>query len=120
MGKRRTYTGEVVSDKMQKTITVKVARLAKHAKYNRIIKMHNKFKVHDDANSAKIGDLVLIEETRPLSKDKRYRLLKIIKKAKLARVQLKDDIDKLPLKKGNNLSGEIESKEVEEKNDSTA
>ena len=77
--KRKIRTGQVVSDKMQKTIIVKVLRLAKHPRYNRIIKKHNKFKVHDEANKAKIGNLVVIEETRPLSKDKRWRLVKITK-----------------------------------------
>jgi small subunit ribosomal protein S17 len=115
MGKRRTYTGEVVSDKMQKTIIVKVARLAKHAKYNRIIKLHNKFKAHDESNSAKAGDLVRIEETRPLSKDKRYRLLEIVKKVKLVHVKLKEDIAQDASKKENNRSSLIEFPEEEGK-----
>ncbi len=76
---RKVRTGTVVSDKMQKTIIVRVVRLAKHPRYNRIIKRYNKFKVHDEENKAKVGNLVKIIETRPLSKDKRWRLVEILK-----------------------------------------
>ena len=76
--KSKIRTGIVVSDKMQKTIIVKVMRLAKHSRYNRIIKKYNKFKVHDEKKKAKIGNLVRIQETRPLSKDKRWRLIEIL------------------------------------------
>ena len=76
---RKIKTGWVISDRMQKTIIVKVMRLAKHPRYNRIIKKYNKFKVHDENNKAKIGNLVKIEESRPLSKDKRWRLVEILK-----------------------------------------
>lgn len=64
--------------------------MSKHPKYGRIIKSYNKFKVHDEKNAAKIGDTVRIEETRPLSKDKRFRLIEITKKAKLAQVEIKE------------------------------
>ena len=76
---RKVKTGWVISDKMQKTIIVKVMRLTKHPRYNRIIKKYNKFKVHDEGGKAKIGNLVKIQETRPLSKDKRWRLVEIIR-----------------------------------------
>ena len=76
---RKIRTGQVISDKMNKTIIVRVMRLSKHPLYNRIIKRHNKFKVHDEKNQAKTGNLVKIEETRPLSKHKRWRLIEIIK-----------------------------------------
>ena len=76
--KRKVKTGVVVSDKMEKTIIVKIVRPAKHALYNKIIKKFIKFKVHDEKNSARIGNTVRIEETRPLSKDKRWRLIEII------------------------------------------
>jgi small subunit ribosomal protein S17 len=76
---RKIRTGTVVSDKMQKTIIVKVMRLSKHPRYNRIIKRYNKFKVHDEGNKAKIGNFVKIEETRPISKDKRWRLVEVLK-----------------------------------------
>ncbi len=77
--KTKIQTGLVISDKMQKTIIVRVMRLSKHPLYNRIIKKYNKFKVHDESNKAKVGNLVRIQETRPLSKDKRWRLLEILK-----------------------------------------
>ena len=78
--KRKIRIGIVLSDKMKKTIVVRVERLTKHAEYGKVIKRKNKFKVHDEKNIAKIGDTVRIEETRPLSKDKRWKLLEVIKK----------------------------------------
>ncbi len=80
MGKRKEFMGTVVSDKMRKTIVVRVTHMSKHPKYGRIVKSYTKFKVHDAENAAKIGDAVRIEETRPLSKDKHFRLIEIIKK----------------------------------------
>ncbi len=76
---RKVRTGEVVSDKMDKTIVVKVTRIAKHPLYKRIIRKRNTFKAHDEKNEAKIGNVVRIEETRPLSKEKRWRLVEILK-----------------------------------------
>lgn len=90
MGIRKSYTGTVVSDKMQKTVIVKVARMSKHEKYDRISKGHSKFKAHDEKNSAKLGDTVKIEETRPLSKDKHFRVVSIIKKAGIADLVTKE------------------------------
>ena len=90
MGKRKGFTGTVVSDRMQKTIIVRITHMSKHPKYGKIIKSYKKFKVHDEKNAAKIGDTVRIEETRPLSKDKRFRLIEIIKKAKLPQVAIKE------------------------------
>jgi small subunit ribosomal protein S17 len=89
MGKRKEFTGTVISDKMQKTIIVRVTRMSKHPKYSRIMKRYNKFKVHDEKNTAKIGDIVRIEETRPLSKDKRFRLIEILKKGHIS-VEIKE------------------------------
>ncbi len=91
MGKRKQYTGIVTSDKMQKTRVVSVTRLSKHPKYGKIIKNSNKFKVHDEKDVSKQGDRVKIEETRPISKDKRYRLLAVIKKAKAAHIAIKEE-----------------------------
>lgn len=91
MGRRREFTGTVVSDKMTKTIVVRTTMLSKHPKYDRILKSYNKFKVHDEKNTAKMGDLVRIQETRPLSKDKRFRLVTVIKKAEAAHIHLKDE-----------------------------
>lgn len=79
--KRKVRTGIVVSDKMQKTIVVRVTRTQAHSRYSRISTKHKKFKVHDEKNEAKIGDTVRIMETRPMSKDKHFRLVEIIKKA---------------------------------------
>ena len=79
---RKTRTGTVVSDKMDKTIVVAVKDSVKHPLYKKIIKRTVKFKAHDENNECGIGDRVAIMETRPLSKDKRWRLVKIIEKAK--------------------------------------
>jgi len=92
MGKRKEYTGIVVSDKMLKTIIVRITQLAKHHKYSKIIKKYNKFKVHDEKGIAKQGDLVRIIETRPLSKDKRFRLLGVIKKAATPHIEITEEI----------------------------
>lgn len=75
---RKERVGVVISNRMQKTIVVKVVRLTKHPVYTRIVTRTNKFKVHDEENKAKIGDKVRIIETRPLSKEKRWRLAEIL------------------------------------------
>ncbi|MFA5089493.1 MAG: 30S ribosomal protein S17 [Candidatus Omnitrophota bacterium] len=90
MGRQKEFSGIVISDKMQKTLIVRVMHMAKHPKYGRIAKKYNKFKVHDENNTAKIGDAVRIRETRPLSKEKHFRLIEITKKAKIAAVTLKE------------------------------
>jgi small subunit ribosomal protein S17 len=80
-GKRKTKVGRVVSDKMDKTIVVSVERLARHRLYKRVIRLTTKFKAHDEANEAHVGDTVLIEESRPLSATKRWRLIEIVQRA---------------------------------------
>jgi small subunit ribosomal protein S17 len=80
-GKRKTKVGRVVSDKMDKTIVVSVERLARHPLYKRVVRLTTKFKAHDEANDAKVGDTVLIEESRPLSATKRWRLLEVVQRA---------------------------------------
>jgi small subunit ribosomal protein S17 len=80
-GKRKTKVGRVVSDKMDKTIVVSVERLTRHRLYKRVIKLTTKFKAHDEANDAHVGDTVLIEESRPLSATKRWRLLEVVQRA---------------------------------------
>src|SRR5450759_2323865 len=80
-GKRRTKVGRVVSDKMDKTIVVSVERMTRHPLYKRVIRLTSKFKAHDEANEAHVGDTVLIEESRPLSATKRWRLVSIIASA---------------------------------------
>ncbi len=79
---RKTRTGTVVSNKMDKTIVVSMKDSVKHPLYKKIIKRTVKFKAHDENNECEVGDRVQIMETRPLSKDKRWRLTKIIEKAK--------------------------------------
>ena len=79
--KRRTMTGTVASDKMQKTIVVKVDRQVRHTKYSKYVTKSRRFKAHDEMNDAKIGDRVLLVETRPLSRDKRWVLQKIVRRA---------------------------------------
>src|ERR1700704_3759252 len=79
--KRKTKVGRVVSDKMDKTIVVSVERLARHRLYKRVVRLTSKFKAHDELNEAKVGDTVLIEESRPLSATKRWRLLEVVARA---------------------------------------
>ena len=81
MGKRKTKVGRVVSDKMDKTIVVSIERLARHPLYKRVVRLTSKFKAHDEANEAKVGDTVLIEESRPLSATKRWRLIEVVSRA---------------------------------------
>ena len=80
-GKRKTKVGRVVSDKMDKTIVVSVERLARHRLYKRVIRLTTKFKAHDETNDAHVGDTVLIEESRPLSATKRWRLIEVVARA---------------------------------------
>jgi small subunit ribosomal protein S17 len=79
---RKERIGKVVSNKMQKTITVAVDRKVKHPIYGKFVNRTTKFKAHDEENTAGIGDLVRIMETRPISKDKRWRLVEVVEKAK--------------------------------------
>ena len=79
---RKERVGQVVSDKMDKTITVSIERRVKHAMYGKFVKKSSTFKAHDENNECGVGDTVRIMETRPLSKDKRWRLVEIIEKAK--------------------------------------
>ncbi|MGC4018317.1 MAG: 30S ribosomal protein S17 [Muricomes sp.] len=79
---RKTRTGKVVSDKMDKTIVVAVEDHVKHPLYKKIIKKTYKLKAHDEKNECNVGDTVKVMETRPLSKDKRWRLVEIMEKAK--------------------------------------
>jgi len=80
-GQRKTKVGRVVSDKSNKTIVVSVERLTRHRLYKRVMKASTKFAAHDEANEAKIGDTVLIEESRPLSATKRWRLVSVLSRA---------------------------------------
>jgi len=82
-GLKKTREGIVVSDKMRKTIVVQVDRKIQHAKYRKFVRQRKTYKVHDERNECKIGDRVRIEETRPLSRDKRWRLKTILERAKV-------------------------------------
>ena len=79
---RKTRVGTVVSDKMQKTIVVAVKNNIRHPLYKKIVKKTYKLKAHDETNDAKVGDTVRVMETRPLSRDKRWRLVEVIERAK--------------------------------------
>jgi small subunit ribosomal protein S17 len=83
-GSRKVRVGTVISNKMQKTIVVRVVRHAQHGTYQRVLRLSTSFKAHDENNEAKPGDLVQIMETRPLSKDKRWRLVEVLKRASTA------------------------------------
>jgi small subunit ribosomal protein S17 len=79
---RKVRTGTVVSDKMAKTVVVAIERRVKHPVYGKMMTRTKKLKAHDEENSAKVGDTVRIMETRPLSKDKRFRLVEIVERAR--------------------------------------
>lgn len=81
MGERKTREGIVVSDRMQKTRVVLVERVYRHPRYQRVIKRTKKLKAHDEANQSAVGDRVLIEEARPLSREKRWRIRAIVARA---------------------------------------
>ena len=80
-GLRKTQTGIVISDKMDKTVVVQVDRLVKHPVYRKYVRRRAKFKAHDENNTCQMGDRVVIRETRPLSKTKRWRVSQIVEKA---------------------------------------
>jgi small subunit ribosomal protein S17 len=82
-GRQKTVVGQVVSNKMNKTIVVKVTRTKGHGFYGRVVSHDKKFYAHDEKNTARVGDIVRLEETRPLSKLKRWRLKDVIRKAAL-------------------------------------
>ena len=82
IGRKVLKTGVVVSDKMDKTIVVRVQRQFKHPLYKKIVRRHKRFKAHDEKNECGIGDIVEIKESKPLSKDKRWVLNRVIEKSK--------------------------------------
>ena len=77
---KKVYTGQVITDKMDKTVVVAVTRLTQHPMYKKTIKKISKFKAHDDENKCKRGDVVSIIEARPLSKDKRWKVLEVVRR----------------------------------------
>ncbi len=82
-GRRKVFIGTVVSDKMDKTVVVKVERAFRHPVYGKVVKSHKKFYAHDEDNRCKIGDVVKIMETRPLSKLKRWRVVEILERKEM-------------------------------------
>jgi small subunit ribosomal protein S17 len=81
VGERKSREGVVVSDAMQKTRVVRIERVFRHPRYQRVVRVSKKLKAHDEANESHVGDRVVIEETRPLSKEKRWRIRSILVKA---------------------------------------
>jgi small subunit ribosomal protein S17 len=81
-GDRKVRTGVVVSDKMDKTVLVRIDRQVRHATYGKVVKRSSKLAAHDDANDAHVGDTVRVMETRPLSRSKRWRVVEIVQRAK--------------------------------------
>ena len=81
-GRRKIRVGKVVSDKMQKTVVVVIERLVKHPQYKRYVRQRSRFKVHDEKNECKEGDVIRFMETRPLSKEKRWRFVEFVERAK--------------------------------------
>jgi len=79
--RRQAVVGTVVSDKMQKTVVVEISRLTRHQEYSRMVRRKSKVKAHDETNACRVGDTVRLMETRPLLKDKRWRVLEILEKA---------------------------------------
>jgi small subunit ribosomal protein S17 len=80
-GRRQTTVGTVVSDKMQKTVVVEIARLVRHLGYSRMVRRKTRVKAHDEQNACHVGDSVRLMETRPLSRDKRWRVVEVLQKA---------------------------------------
>jgi small subunit ribosomal protein S17 len=80
--RRKTRIGKVVSDRMDKTVVVTIERLVKHETYGRYVRRRTKFKVHDEKNECRIGDWIRFMETRPISKDKRWRFVEFVERAK--------------------------------------
>ena len=81
-GRRKLRVGKVVSDKMEKTVVVVIERLVKHPEYKRYVRRRSRFKVHDEKNECKEGDIIRFMETRPLSKEKRWRFVEFVERAK--------------------------------------
>ncbi len=84
IGLRKERTGLVVGDRMQKTVVVSIERMVMHPRYKKVLKRRTKVKAHDESNQCHVGDRVLIVECRPLSRDKRWRVSKVLEKSRLA------------------------------------
>ncbi len=86
-GQRKNLVGRVVSDKMDKTVVVTVERLARHPVYEKVLRLEKKYKAHDEHNECQTGDLVRIEESRPLSREKRWRVKEIMRRSEMSEVE---------------------------------
>lgn len=86
-GQRKNLVGRVVSDKMDKTVVVKVERLARHPVYEKVLRLEKKYKAHDENNECRMGDLVRIMESRPLSREKRWRVVEIVRRSEMSEVE---------------------------------
>lgn len=91
-GKPKTKVGIVLSDKMDKTVVVDVVHIFQHPKFNKAIKRNSKFKAHDEKNECRVGDKVLITESRPLSKTKRWRVSKILERPTIGEIEVDENI----------------------------
>ncbi len=94
--KKKVRTGTVVSNKMDKTVVVAVQLTRHHPLYKKVIRHRAKFKAHDEGNTCNIGDTVMIQETRPLSKDKRWQVVEVLRKKEMAEIQPKEISDGEP------------------------
>jgi len=92
MGKRKEFIGTVVSDKMDKTVVVLVETMVRHPLYEKLVRKRKKYMAHDENNECRVGDKVLIEETRPLSRRKRWRVKKILERAKVVSTEQTEEI----------------------------
>ena len=86
-GQRKQLTGRVVSDKMDKTVVVWVEHLGRHPRYGKVLRLRKKYKAHDEQNECRVGDLVRIVESRPLSREKRWRVEEIVRRAQVVVVE---------------------------------
>jgi small subunit ribosomal protein S17 len=87
MGQQRVIQGVVVSDKMDKTVVVSVERRKKHRLYHKVMSLTQRYKAHDEANGCKLGDVVRIQECRPMSKEKRWRVIEVLTRGDVADIQ---------------------------------
>ncbi len=87
-GRRKVFVGKVVSDKMDKTVVVQVEYLQRHPLYGKYVRKRKKYKAHDEGNQCRVGDVVKIIETRPLSKEKRWRVIEIVRRSELSREEV--------------------------------
>ncbi len=115
---RQSIVGKVISDKMDKTVVVQVESLKQHPKYKKFMRTRKNYKAHDGANECSLGDIVKCDETRPLSRDKRWRVVEILKKRFVSTLEVEDP-DEMVMKKQKpaETAGEETAAEVEQTSD---